>query len=55
MAYKEAVLPKILREVDDENTGPPFHMHSFGCLNGRFELKATDEYTDCAEHTLFRS
>ena len=48
-AYKEAVLPTILREVDDENAGPPFHMHSCGCLNGRFELKATDEYTDCAE------
>ena len=52
VAYKEAVLPTILREVDDENAGPPFHMHSCGCLNGRFELKATDEYTDCAEaHT----
>ena len=24
-------------------------MHSCGCLNGRFELKVTDEYTDCAE------
>ena len=44
VAYKEAVLPTILREVDDENAGPPFHMHSCGCLNGRFELKATDEY-----------
>ena len=53
VAYKEAVLPTILREVDDENAGPPFHMHSCGCLNGRFELKATDEYTDCAEaHTV---
>ena len=52
-AYKEAVLPTILREVDNENAGPPFHMHSFGCLNGRFELKATGEYTDCAEaHTV---
>ena len=49
VAYKEAVLPTILREVDDENAGPPFHMHSCGCLNGRFELKATGEYTDCAE------
>ena len=49
VAYKEAVLPTILREVDDENAGPPFHMHSCGCLNGRFELKATDEYTDCDE------
>ena len=49
VAYKEAVLPTILREVDDENAGPPFHMHSCGCLDGRFELKATDEYTDCAE------
>ena len=53
VAYKEAVLPTILREVDDENAGPPFHMHSCGCLNGRFELKATGEYTDCAEaHTV---
>ena len=53
VAYKEAVLPTILREVDDENAGPPFHMHSCGCSNGRFELKATDEYTDCAEaHTV---
>ena len=53
VAYKEAVLPTILREVDDVNAGPPFHMHSCGCLNGRFELKATDEYTDCAEaHTV---
>ena len=52
VAYKEAVLPTILREVDDENAGPPFHMHSCGCTNGQFELKATDEYTDCAEaHT----
>ena len=52
-AYKEAVLPTILCEVNDENAGPPFHMHSFGCLNGRFELKATDEYTDSAEaHTV---
>ena len=52
-AYKEAVLPTILREVDDKNAGPPFHMHSCGCLNGRFELKATDEYTDSAEaHTV---
>ena len=52
VAYKEAVLPTILREVDDKNAGPPFHMHSCGCLNGRFELKATDEYTDSAEaHT----
>ena len=32
VAYKEAVLPTILREVDDENAGPPFHMHYFGCL-----------------------
>ena len=53
VAYKEAVLLTILREVDDENAGPPFHMHSCGCLNGRFELKATGEYTDCAEaHTV---
>ena len=53
VAYKEAVLPTILREVNDENAGPPFYMHSCGCLNGRFELKATDEYTDSAEaHTL---
>ena len=44
--YKEAVLPTVLREVNDENAGLPFHMHSCGCLNGRFELKATDEYTD---------
>ena len=43
------MLPTILREVDDENAGPPFHMHSCGCLNGRFELKATGEYTDSAE------
>ena len=51
-AYKKAVLPTILREVNDENTGPLFHTHSCGCLNGRFGLKATDEYTDCAEaHT----
>ena len=49
VAYKEAVLPTILREVNDENAGPPFHMHSFGCLNGRFELKAADEYTDSTE------
>ena len=42
VAYKDAVLPTILREVDDENAGPPFHMHSFGCLDGRFELKATE-------------
>ena len=48
VAYKEAVLPTILREVIDENAGPPFRMHSCGCLNGRFELKATDEYTDSA-------
>ena len=52
-AYKEAVLPTILREVDDESAGPPFHMHSCGCLNGRFELKATDEYTGSVEaHTV---
>ena len=51
-AYKEAVLPTILRELNDEYAGPHFHMHSCGCLNGRFELKATDEYTDSAEaHT----
>ena len=31
VAYKEAVLPTILREVDDENAGPPFHIHSCGC------------------------
>ena len=53
VAYKEAVLPTILREVDDENAGPPYHIHSCGCLNGRFELKATNEHTDCAEaHTV---
>ena len=51
-AYKEAVLPTIVREVNDENAGPPYHMRSRGCLDGRFELKATDEYTDSAEaHT----
>ena len=53
VAYKEAVLPTILREVDDENAGQPFYIHSCGCLNGRFELKATDQYTDCVEaHTV---
>ena len=53
VAYKEAVLPTILRVVDDENAGPPFHMHSCGYLNDRFELKATDEYTDSADaHTV---
>ena len=30
VAYKEAVLPTFLREVDDKNAGPPFHMHSRG-------------------------
>ena len=49
VAYKEAVLPTILRGVDDENAGPSFHMHSCGCLIGRFELKATGEFTDSAE------
>ena len=48
-AYKDAVLPTIVSEVDDENAGRPYHMYSCGCLNGRFELKATDEYTDCDE------
>ena len=52
-AYKEAVLPTVLREVNDKNAGPPFHMHSCGCLNSRFELKATDEYTNSAKaHTV---
>ena len=48
-AYKEAVLLTALREVDDENAGPPFHMHSCGCLNGRVEPKAADEHTLSAE------
>jgi len=53
VAYNEAVLPTILREVDDENAGPPYHMHSCGCLNGRFERCASDEFTDCEEaHTV---
>ena len=47
------MLPTILREVNDDNAGQPFDMHSCGCLNGRFELKATGEYTDSAEaHTV---
>ena len=48
-AYKEAVLPTTVREVNNGNAGPSYHMHSCGCLNGLFELKATDECTDSAE------
>ena len=45
-AYKPAVLPRMVREVDDSESGPGSYMFTCRCIEGGPELKAAKQWTD---------